>query len=67
LIELLIKTVRGAIEQGEFRKELDCELFAFEWFGLVFSFNHYRRLLRDRKAEARALAGFERLLESARK
>jgi AcrR family transcriptional regulator len=67
LIELLAKLVRGAIEQGELRKDVDCDTFAFTWFGLVFSFSHQRRLLRERKAEARALAAFEALLASARK
>src|SRR5262249_6279727 len=67
LIELLVRTARGAIEEGEFRKDVDCEGFAFSWFALVFAFNHYRRLLRDRKAEARAQTAFESLLASARK
>ena len=67
LIELLVKTTRSAIEAGEFRKELDSEGFAFELFGLVLAFNHQRRLLRERKAEARAQAGLERLIASAKR
>lgn len=67
LLELLVKMVRGALEQGELRKDLDCEAFAFTWHGLVFAFNHQRRLLRDRKAESRATAAFESLLASAKK
>lgn len=67
LLELIVKTARGAIESGEFRKDLDCEGFAFELFGLVLAFNHQRRLLRDRKAEARVRASFERLVAAARR
>jgi AcrR family transcriptional regulator len=66
LIELLTRSARGAIEQGDFRKDLDCEGFAFECLGLILAFNHYRRLMRDRKAEVRVRAAFERLLHAAR-
>jgi len=66
LIELLTKTARGAIEQGDFRRDLDCEGFAFECLALILAFNHFRRLLRDRKAEVRVRAAFERLITAAR-
>ena len=65
LIELLTKTARGAIEQGDFRRDLDCEGFAFESLALILAFNHYRRLMRDRKAEVRVRAAFERLITDA--
>jgi len=66
LIELLTRIARGAIEEGDFRKDLDCEGFAYECLALILAFNHYRRLMRDRKAESRARAAFERLLVGAR-
>lgn len=66
LIELLTRSARGAIEQGDFRKDLDCEGFAFECLALILAFNHYRRLMRDRKAEVRVRAAFERLIHAAR-
>jgi AcrR family transcriptional regulator len=67
LVELLAGLARTAIEQGQFRKDLDCEAFAFELFGIALSYNHAKRLLRDRKADARARAAFARLLDWAHK
>jgi len=65
LFEFLTKAARLGIERGELRKDLDCEAFAFELHTIVLGFNFARRLMRDRKAEARARAAFDRLLTSA--
>jgi AcrR family transcriptional regulator len=65
LIGFIAKAARLAVEQGEFRADLDCEAFAFDVFALILGFNHSKRLLRDRKAESRARASFERLLRFA--
>jgi len=65
LIEFLTKAARLGIEQGELRKDLDCEGFAYELHTIILGFNYARRLMRDRKAEARARAAFDRLLSRA--
>jgi hypothetical protein len=65
MIGFIAKAARLAVEQGEFRADLDSEAFAFDMFALILGFNHSKRLLRDRKAEARARASFGRLLSFA--
>ncbi|HEX4353805.1 MAG TPA: TetR/AcrR family transcriptional regulator, partial [Polyangiales bacterium] len=65
LLATIGKSARLAIEEGDFRPDLDCEAFAFELLSIALGYNHNKRLLRDRKAEARARAAFERLLEYA--
>lgn len=65
LFAFLTKAARLGVEQGELRKDLDCEAFAFELHGIVLSFNFARRLMRDRKAEVRARASFDRMLAAA--
>ncbi len=66
LLGSLAKTARLAIEAGHFRPDLDCDQFAFDLYSVFLGYHHARRLLRDPKADARARAGFERLLKSAR-
>jgi len=60
------KTARIAVESGHFRADLDTEQFVFELMGVLFSYHQARRLLKDKKAEDRAGAAFERLVEAAR-
>ena len=62
---VLAKAARMAVEQGEFDAALDCDQFAFDMFSIALGYNHNKRLLRERKAETRARAAFDRLLESA--
>lgn len=62
---VLAKAARMAVEQGEFDPALDCDQFAFEMFSIALGYNHNKRLLRERKAEARARAAFDRLLEAS--
>ena len=61
---MLAKAARIAVEEGELRRDLDCEQFAFEMQGVVLAYHHSKRLLRDPKAEAHAKGAFERLLAS---
>ena len=65
LLDFVAGTARQAIEQGEFRKDLDCEDFAFDLYALMLGFNHSRRLLRDPRSEERTRAAFERLMQFA--
>jgi AcrR family transcriptional regulator len=59
------KSARLTVETGEFKADLDCEQFAFDMLGIVLSYQHARRLLRDPKAEARAKLAFERLIATS--
>ncbi|MGC4093859.1 MAG: TetR/AcrR family transcriptional regulator [Polyangiaceae bacterium] len=65
-IATLGKAASIAVQEGQLRSDLDCEQFAFEMLGITLAYHHTRRLLRHPKAEARALAAFEHLLEAAR-
>jgi AcrR family transcriptional regulator len=65
LMATLVKAARLAIEADHFRRDLDCEQFAFDLLAIVLATQHQRRLLRDERAEARARAAFERLLSGA--
>jgi AcrR family transcriptional regulator len=62
----LAKAAHLTVEATDFREDLDCEQFAFEVYGVMLMFHHARRLLRDRKAEARARDAFDRLIDSSR-
>lgn len=62
----LAKAARLTVENGDFRDDLDPEQFAFDAYGIILAYHHARRLLRDKKAETRARASFERLIDSAR-
>jgi len=65
LIKTIAKGAQLAIEAGQFRPDLDCTQFAFDLLGIMLAYNHHKRLLRDPKAEARATASFNRLIEQA--
>ena len=62
----LAKAVQLAVESGELRPDTDARQFVFEMFGLVLAYYHTQRLLGDTGASARALAGFERLVDAHR-
>jgi AcrR family transcriptional regulator len=62
----LAKAAHLAVEEGHFRRDLDCDQLAFDAYSLVLGYNFQRRLLRDPKAEARARRAIDRLLASAR-
>jgi AcrR family transcriptional regulator len=66
-LDLLAATVRGAVTEGQFRRDVDPEQFAHDFYAVMLGFHHALRLLRDPKAEKRAVRGFERLVEAARR
>jgi AcrR family transcriptional regulator len=61
-LELLGNTARGAIREGHFRKDVDCDGFAQDFYGIMLACHHAVRLLDDDKGVARARAAFERLV-----
>lgn len=65
LIATLARAARIAVEEGHFKKGLDCEQFAFELQAILLAYHEQHRLLRDPKCEKRARAAFEGLVRSA--
>lgn len=64
-LDTLATTARQAVGEGHLRPDLDPEQFAHDLYGVMLAWHHASRLLRDPKAEARARAGFARLLQGA--
>ncbi len=65
--EAIAKAVSLAIREGHFHKDVDPQLFAFEFVGLACAFQQSHKLLKDPLARKRATDSFERLLASSRK
>ena len=65
-LDVLAGAARVARDEGHFRADVDPEQFAFETYGIMLVTHLASRLLRDRKALARARRAFERLVDSAR-
>lgn len=61
--ESLKRAARIAIEEGQFRKDLDVEQFAFELGSITAAYHHFGRLLGDPKAEKHANKAFDALIE----
>jgi AcrR family transcriptional regulator len=59
------RATRIAIEEGHLRRDLDPEQLTFELFGVMLSYHHARRLLRDPKADARARNALDRMLAAS--
>lgn len=80
LITNIEKAARIAVDESEFRKDLDCEQFAWSLYSFVLGYHHFSRMLNDPKAElhlmrsvhglfavARAGATFKKELKRSRK
>jgi hypothetical protein len=66
-LELISGTVRAAIREGHFRKDIEPEDLAQDLYGIMLACHHAHRLMADPKAVARARAAFERLIAWARR
>lgn len=62
----LARAASVAIKEGDFRADLDPELFSYELYGILAKFHLESRLLRNRKASSLARRAFKRLIEDAR-
>ena len=60
--DTLRRAAEIAIEEGEFRKDLDLDQFVFELGSITAAYHHFGRLLGDPAAERRAHNMFEGLL-----
>jgi AcrR family transcriptional regulator len=56
----------GGVSEGHFAADADPVQFAHNLYGVMLSYHHASRLLRDPAAEARTRRAFEALLEAAR-
>jgi AcrR family transcriptional regulator len=61
-MDVLARTIRGAIEEGHLRRDTDVEQFVFESYGIALVCHLHRRLFGDARARARALAAHEALI-----
>jgi len=64
--EVLATVARTAVHEGDFRADLDCEQFAHDVYGIIFSYCHASRLMKNPKARERAQTAFETLVRAAR-
>lgn len=65
LISNIEKAARMTVEEGEFRKDLDIEQFAWSLYSFVLGYHHFKRMLEDPKAELHLKRSFKGLLEVA--
>lgn len=65
-LESMATIVGTAVSEGQFRRDLDVEQFAFELEAIMLGHHHARRLIRDPMADSRARRSFEHLVGSAR-
>lgn len=66
-LSTLAGAARIAVDEGDFRSDLDTAQFAAEMYALAFGFHTLERLLRDRTSDRRARAAFDRLVRDARR
>jgi AcrR family transcriptional regulator len=64
-LDCIARSATKAIEQREFRGDLDVEQFAFEFNNIGLGFNFAHRLLDDDRARDRAVRAFESLVATA--
>jgi len=66
-LDVIATVVRTAIAEGHFRKDVDPEQLAFDLYGVMLAWHHAARLLRDARAETRARAAFDGMVDRARR
>jgi AcrR family transcriptional regulator len=64
--ETIANVARTAVQEGDFRPDLDCEQFAHDVFGIIYGYAHASRLLKEPKARDRAQTAFEALVTAGR-
>jgi AcrR family transcriptional regulator len=65
--ELVARCTQTAIDEGQFRADLDPEQFGYELDGITMMYQQAHGLMRDRAAGARAQTAFESLLDRSRR
>lgn len=62
MINTFARAAKIAIEEGEFKKDLDCEQFAYEFYANMMAYHVFTRLLRDRTAKQRFQTTLDQLI-----
>jgi hypothetical protein len=65
-LDVIANAARTGVPEGHFRPDFDADQFAYEFHGIMLSYHHLARLLRDPSAETRVRQAFESLLGRAR-
>ena len=65
LFDLISAVFRTGIAEGQFRADADPEQFAQDFYGVILSSHHTRRLLGDERAEDRARRALDALIRQA--
>jgi len=65
-VDSLSRIARSAIRVGDFKEDIDCEQFAFEFYSLLLGFHLYHKLLRSSDIGERQKTALSRLLASYR-
>lgn len=67
LIQNIEKAARIAIAEGQFRKDLSAEQFAWSLYSFILGYHHFKRMLKDPKAEKHVENSFKGLLEFSKR
>ena len=62
----LAESARRAIAEGHFRKNVDPDIFAFEFYSMLLGYHHSYRMLRDPKAERHVRLAISNLIAKCR-
>lgn len=67
MINTFSRAAQIAVDEGEFKKTLDCEQFAYEFYANMMAYHVFTRLLRDRTAKKRFEITLDQLIEKSSK
>lgn len=65
-LDLMANVVRSGIADRKFRSDADPDQFAHDLYAVMLGYHHASRLMKDPRAEERALCAFESLLSGVR-
>ena len=65
-LDCLRRIAKSAIKAGDFRKNIDCEQFAFDLYSMLLGFHYYQKLLQDSETMQRQQAALDKLLADYR-
>jgi len=65
-IDSLRRIAQSAIQVGHFKKNIDCEQFAFDLYSLLLGFHYYHKLLQDSGTKKRQETALKQLLDKYR-
>ncbi len=65
-LDCLRRIAQSAIKAGDFKKDIDCEQFAFDLYSLLLGFHLYDRLLDDAETKRRQETALEQLIANYR-